>query len=64
MTRIVHGCESPFLGGFTELRYHGFRQMCRQKGRNEDEAKQKEALVDGNLVPAGIPAVDGADQKR
>ena len=49
MTRIVHGCESPFLGGFTELRYHGFRQMCRQKGRNEDEAKQKEALVDHQI---------------
>ena len=38
--------------------------MCRQKGRNEDEAKQKEALVDGNLVPAGIPVVDGADPMR
>ena len=35
--------------------------MCRQKGRNEDEAKQKEELVDGNLVLAGIPAVDGTD---
>ena len=49
---------------FTELRYHGFRQMCRQKGRNEYEAQQKEAFVDGNLVPAGIPAVDGADPMR
>ena len=38
--------------------------MCRQKGRNEDEAKQNKALVDGNLVPAGIPAVDGADPMR
>jgi hypothetical protein len=38
--------------------------MCRQKGRNEDEAKQKEELVDGNLVPAGLPAVDGADPMR
>jgi hypothetical protein len=36
--------------------------MCRQKGRNEYE--QKEALVDGNLLPAGIPAVDGADPVR
>ena len=34
--------------------------MCRQKGRNEYEAQQKETLVDGNLVLAGIPAVDGA----
>ena len=35
--------------------------MYRQKGRNGYEAKQKEALVDGNLVPADIPAVDNAD---